>query len=441
MSVLSPEVNDMQRPQMLSDNASGNVQNLPTAGTQPLSKHGTPKTVCTGAVRKKPKILSTCVSDSISNSPASHDSGGSTVDNSDSPAVLPQNKSVEDVPGFIIEKVLSDLGAMLPSLKRRLLRDGCSQTFWTFINDCLIESLRTHLFYCNISLSRKSLLHLRQNVYLFISLFSGISLSDFDSEFLKYVEEFVYENITCFIANGQFAPVPSSLDEENCSLGIEDKIQEMDIKMALEHNDQMKELSIKMPSDESDTFSSQCRISSQQNLLQSLCSYDNFIPEPSIEPDGVSAAAEDIGCDCNPEAEIEPEVEIGTEADLAEADQSPGQQGSVGDGLPGTESWSADQEIVVNRSASTGAITLNGDDNREIENSSEGATSSQFFPDACLDQEAILDDIPIKLCPSEEELPQQLKDEQSVQLPSDDINSHCEFVSENSGDGSPSNLR
>ena len=41
-------------------------------------------------------------------------------------------------------------------------------------------------------------------------------LSDMDSDFVKYVEEFIYENISCYLASGQFAPVPSSLDEENC---------------------------------------------------------------------------------------------------------------------------------------------------------------------------------------------------------------------------------
>lgn len=91
------------------------------------------------------------------------------------PTALPPNKTVEDIPLFITEKVIADLSAVLPSLKRRLLRDGCTQTFWTFINDCLLESLRTHLFFCNIILSRKSLLHLRQTVYLFLSLFSGIT--------------------------------------------------------------------------------------------------------------------------------------------------------------------------------------------------------------------------------------------------------------------------
>lgn len=116
----------------------------------------------------------------------------------------------------------------------------------------------------------------------------------------------------------------------------------------------------------------------RQNLLQSLCSYDSFIPEPSAEPDCVSASAEDVGCGCNPEAEIEPEVEIGTEADLAEADQSPGQQGTVSDNLPATENWSIDQESVLSRNASSAsAVTLNGDDSKDVEDSSEGATGTQ----------------------------------------------------------------
>lgn len=39
-----------------------------------------------------------------------------------------------------------------------------------------------------------------------------------DSDFVKYVEEFIFENISCYIASGQFAPVPSSLDEEICHM-------------------------------------------------------------------------------------------------------------------------------------------------------------------------------------------------------------------------------
>ena len=107
-----------------------------------------------------------------------------------------------------------------------------------------------------------------------------------------------------------------------------------------------------------------------------MLSIENFIPEAIAlppEPEHV----EDLRCDCNPEAEIEPEVETGTEADLAEADQSPGQQGSgIGDVVPQPENWSLDHEIVLHRSS--GAILLlNGDEAREIGDPSESTANIQ----------------------------------------------------------------
>lgn len=87
---------------------------------------------------------------------------------------------------------------------------------------------------------------------------------------------------------------------------------------------------------------------------------------------------EDLICDCNPEAEIEPEVEIGTEADLAEADQSPGQQGSsITEVIPPPEHCSLDHEAVLFHRNSGAVLLMNDDENRDIEDLSEGATGIQ----------------------------------------------------------------
>lgn len=84
---------------------------------------------------------------------------------------------------------------------------------------------------------------------------------------------------------------------------------------------------------------------------------------------------EDVTRDFNPEAE--PEVEIGTEADLAEADQSPGQQGpGVGDSVPVPDNWSLDHEIVLHRNSGT-VFLLNGDEPRDINDTSESASVIQ----------------------------------------------------------------
>lgn len=107
-----------------------------------------------------------------------------------------------------------------------------------------------------------------------------------------------------------------------------------------------------------------------------MVTIENFIPEAvALAPE--QEHVEDLRCDCNPEAEIEPEVEIGTEADLAEADQSPGQQGpGVGEAVPVPENWSFDHEIVLHRNS--GAILLlNGDEPRDMNDPSESASGIQ----------------------------------------------------------------
>lgn len=477
--VLSSEITDHEKASYLpSDSTSGIIQNLPTAAIPPLSKHGTPRTVSTGAIRKIPRKFSTDALKTPSGLVSSHESTNSATDNCvnaiDPPISLSPNKIDEAIPAFVTDKVIADLAAMLPSLKRRLLRDGCSQTFWTFINDCLLESLRAHMFFCNINLSRKSLLHVRQTIYLFLSLFSGMTLTDIDSELIKYVEEFIYENVSCYIANGQFAPVPSSMDEENCSLDLDNKMQDLYVKMSNEPVEPIniklpvkiqaepnEPVNIKMPSklqddgietvmkvplmslDENISFPSQCGTVPQQNIL----SYESFIPDPvalgpgPAEPEHV----EDLRCDCNPEAEIEPEVEIGTEADLAEADQSPGQQGSgVREFVPALENWPLDHDSVLLQRNIVGSIlVISEDEIMDHANSSDGETGPVLPPETNVDQEAVLDDIPTKLCAyaSEEELPQQSKDDQPVQLSSDDTVSQSEFGTDNFGDGVPTNLK
>lgn len=84
------------------------------------------------------------------------------------------NKTMDEVlPSFITEKVVSDFVAILPSLKKRYRRDGCAQTFWTSINDCLLESLGAHLSCCYEVLSQQSILQMRKSVGYFISLLRG----------------------------------------------------------------------------------------------------------------------------------------------------------------------------------------------------------------------------------------------------------------------------
>lgn len=110
------------------------------------------------------------------------------------------------------------------------------------------------------------------------------------------------------------------------------------------------------------------------------------MPEPNVESESLSIEpdfkpVEDIRCDCNPEAEIEPEVEIGTEADLAEADQSPGQQGTVSDGMSASDNWTLDHEaVLIHRSSGAGAsamLLINGEDNRDMQDSSEDSAAAK----------------------------------------------------------------
>lgn len=104
-----------------------------------------------------------------------------------------------------------------------------------------------------------------------------------------------------------------------------------------------------------------------------MIAVENFMSESAaLGPE--QEHVEDPTCDFNPEAEIEPEVEIGTEADLAEADQSPGQQGP--EALPPAENWSLDHEIVLHRTSGT-IFLLNGDEPRDINDTSESASGIQ----------------------------------------------------------------
>ncbi|KAF8790737.1 hypothetical protein HNY73_005713 [Argiope bruennichi] len=379
-------------------------QNLPTAAISPLSKQVGPKSTSTGAVRKKTKIQSTCFWDSLSNTqPCSFNSRENETawDDFCTGTLQPMRENHPDFPRNVVENIILDLQAALPFGQ---MKEDSSDSFWSSINAYIISRIRAHM---NVPLPHKSLASLRQALD---HLTSEMKFCYNDGDFLKCISQFLYDSLTCFMSTGRFTSSPPfiPLSEESSVLESPEKSLDLSFKMPIETLDKTQELSINMPADE--VF---------------LPEFQTALPSISGEHCVSAPFREEIGCEWGPEAETEPEVEIGTEADLAEADQSPGQPGNVtNSSVPDADSLSAhvDQTTILLKNGpipNNGCLVLNVIESDDSVNNSEIVMGAQCCADSCGDQEIILDDIPTKLSSSEEE-PQKL-DEQSNQLsPSDE---------------------
>ncbi|GBM68996.1 hypothetical protein AVEN_55424-1, partial [Araneus ventricosus] len=242
-----------------------------------------------------------------------------------------------------------------------------------------------------------------------------------EGDFLKCISQLLYDSLTCFMSTGRFTSSPpfTTLPDGSSVLESSEKSLDLSFKVPIETDDKTQELSINMPAD--DVFLPQFQNVLPQNILSTVEAEDNS----NIQPLCTAPSEEEIGCEWGPEAETEPEVEAGTEADLAEADQSPGQQGNItSSSVPAADSWSVhvDQSTNVLRNGPTpnnnAGLVLNVIEGGDSVDNSEIMMGAHCCPDSCADQEIILDDVPTKLSSTEEE-PQKLE-EQSNQLSSTD---------------------
>ncbi|GFY64221.1 uncharacterized protein TNIN_86661 [Trichonephila inaurata madagascariensis] len=236
------------------------------------------------------------------------------------------------------------------------------------------------------------------------------------------------------MTTGRFTTSPSytSLPDGSSVLDSNDRTEELSVKMPADIDDKTQELSINMPPD--DVFLPQFQAVLPQNITISTTETEDNIN--NIHPICAAGAAseEEVKCEWEPEAETEPEVEAGTEADLAEADQSPGQQGNisstslpVADSLPVVDQPCNSLRSVPNSSNATASASVNATESGDTVDATEVILGAHCCPDPCVDQETVLDDVPTKLCSTEEE-PEKL--EQSSQLPSDNTEESSELFPE-----------
>ncbi|GFT46314.1 uncharacterized protein NPIL_449193 [Nephila pilipes] len=404
-------------------------QNLPTAAISPLSKQATPKSVSTGAVRKKPKLQSTCFWDSLSNAQnCAHNSQENETTWEDFNNVSSLQPIRENHPDFsrnVVENIIVDLQSALPFGQ---MKEDSSDSFWSSINAYIISRIRSHM---NVPLPHKSLASLRQSLD---HLTSEMKFCYSETEFLKCISQLLYDSLTCFMSTGRFSASPpySSLPDGSSVLESGDKTQELSVKMSADIDDKTRELSINMPPD--DVFLPQFQAALPQNIMISTAETEDNIN--NIQPICAVPSEEEVGCEWGPEAETEPEVEAGTEADLAEADQSPGQQGNISSSLPVADSWSVDQASSTPRSVPTSTnvnASVNVAESSDTIDSTEVIIGAHCCPDLCVDQETVLDDVPTKLCSTEEE-PEKLE-EQASQLPSiDNTQENNEIIPENNSE-------
>lgn len=405
-------------------------QNLPTAAISPLSKQATPRPVSTGAVRKKTKLQSTCFWDSLSNAQTSANNSQENETTSQEfnvSSLLPIRESNSDFPDFprnIVESIIHDLHSDLPFSQ---MKEDSSDSFWSSVNAYIISRIRANM---SMPLPHKSLASLRQSLD---HLTSEMKFCYNETDFLKCVSQLLYDSLTSFMSTGRFTTSPPyiSLPDGSSVLDSNDKTQELSIKMPADIDDKTRELSINMPPD--DVFLPQFQTVLPQNIISTTETEDNI---NNMHPICTAASEEEVKCEWEPEAETEPEVEAGTEADLAEADQSPGQQGNISStSLPVADSWSIDQSSNTSRSGTISVNTTpsgNVAENTETVDTTEVILGAHCCPDSCVDQETVLDDIPTKLCSTEEE-PEKLE-EPSSQLPSDNTEENNELFPESSSE-------
>ncbi|GFR08286.1 uncharacterized protein TNCT_140703 [Trichonephila clavata] len=395
-------------------------QNLPTAAISPLSKQATPKSVSTGAVRKKPKLQSTCFWDSLSNvqNCSNSQENEPTLQDFNVSSLQPIRENHPDFSRNIVENIILDLQSDLPFGQ---MKEDSSDSFWSSINAYIISRIRANM---NVPLPHKSLASLRQSLD---HLTSEMKFCYNETDFLKCISQLLYDSLTCFMTTGRFTTSPSytSLPDGSSVLDSNDKTDELSVKMPADIDDKTQELSINMPPD--DVFLPQFQAVLPQNIMISTTETEDNIN--NIHPICAAASEEEVKCEWEPEAETEPEVEAGTEADLAEADQSPGQQGNISStSLPVADSLPVDQPCNSLRSVpSSSNATVNVTESGDTADTTEVILGAHCCPDSSADPEMVLDDVPTKLCSSEEE-PEKL--EQSSQLPSDNTEENSELLPE-----------
>ncbi|GIY40699.1 pericentriolar material 1 protein [Caerostris extrusa] len=415
-SISPSEEVDMDKPTCKSSetNLPWTNQNLPTAAISPLSKQVSQKSISTGAVRKKPKLQSTSFWDSFTTNSAS--------------AINPQEHETEpawenfnvrenhpDFPRVVVENIIFDIQSALPFGQ---MKENSTDNLWSTVNALIISKIRTHL---NVLLPHKSIASLRQSLD---HLASEMKFCYNEAEFLKCISQLLYDNLTPFISKGPFTsslPYTSLLDRSAV-------LESVDKTIEIDENTSELNLNVNMLADEvflSDFQAVLPTTEAEDNVdsIQDIC---------AVPPEG------ELGCEWGPEAETEPEVEAGTEADLAEADQSPGQQGNISSTttIPVVDSLSVDQaaNIIKNvPTANNSGVILSEAEIGDSVDSSELLMGTHCCPDSCNDQE-IVDDVPKKVSPAEEE--SQKLEEQPNQLSSTDdpSNEICEPLPESNSE-------
>ncbi|XP_054708966.1 uncharacterized protein LOC129218670 isoform X2 [Uloborus diversus] len=385
-------------------NVPWNNQNLPTAAISPLNKHSAQRPISTGAVRKKPRQSNTSA-DPSSNMATNtlHDPPelDNPWDGSDA-GISNHYRAPAVYVNKVVDRVISNLQPIFPY--GQMKEDPCPG-FWAAVNAYILDSLKA-LF----PLSHKKQADLQRSLDHFLSRFVGMRFIECEFEFLKCLSAYLSELVGCYMYTGGFTSIffTSTFEEDVSVLEADDKMRELCVKMPTDHYDKTRELSIKMPVEENEVFSSQFRTVFSQNVAEGNSNSD--IAQPAVK---TASPEEDVECDCEPGVELEHEVETGTEADLAEADQSPGQQGNSASGISSTaEAWSMDQNsefLAKNVGASS---------SEKHDNVASGELSTVAELGLGL-QEVCLDDIPTKLCPrADEEIEcEPMRDEQAVSIP------------------------
>lgn len=397
-----------------------NSSALPTATIPPFGKAQVSKP-STGAVKKRTLASRSVQPYSFSTSEPQDVNNGHSLH--------PNSSATKDISETLVERIIHDV---LSCLHDHVM-DECCPSLRSKISSRILDALKAN---SSSPLPLIFLSNLKQTLNLVIAKYSGLKVSECESDLLKSVAEVLFKELT----HQRTASQRPLLDSGECSSSTLDVSNQPDVlpqtcKLSCgeEQKKHPKESSEMSRPDANlnyaavstegavDLISENCPTSTvdensnsfQQSsgLLQleavrgAVGGENSYGAHASNWSSTTGNPEEDMGYECDPEAEAEPEVEIGTEADLAEADQSPGQQGVI------ASSASVDSGHLDAATAASSVHSYEENGTAEVDVPAE--SGAQALPDSVLEQEIGLDDIPTKLTPlSEEELQKQMNDEQ-----------------------------